>query len=58
MKDIFREQWIRENLPDDKTFGPEAVKILMRLAYDEGKRHQQNIQKEEDRERQYGPDFI
>jgi len=36
LKDGIRDRWVENNLPDDKTFDPAAVKILMRMAYVEG----------------------
>jgi hypothetical protein len=38
-----------ENLPDDKTFDVSAVKILMRLAYQEGQERERCRVKEENR---------
>lgn len=58
MKNYLRDIWIEDNLPDDKSFGPEAVKILMRLAYEQGKKDIKDKQKEDERERVHGPMWI
>lgn len=44
-EDWQRDQWVKNNLPDDPKFSPEAVKILMRLAYDEGRQRERRIVK-------------
>ena len=49
MKDSTRDHWVQENLPDDKSFDPAAVKILMRLAYDEGRDRERRKLAEENR---------
>jgi len=58
MQDSMRDFWIKDNLPDDKNFSPEAVKILMRLAYDEGRKRERSAKSEDERERLHGPAFI
>ena len=49
MKNTVRDRWVEDNLPDDKTFDPAAVKILMRLAYDEGGNRENRKVKEANR---------
>lgn len=49
MKDGIRDSWVEDNLPNDKTFDPAAVKILMRLAYDEGRDRERRRVTEETR---------
>jgi hypothetical protein len=39
VEDWQKDQWVKSNLPDD----PKAVKILMRLAYDEGRQRERQI---------------
>lgn len=58
MKDSSCEFWIQENLPDDKSFSPEAVKILLRLAWQAALERQRLRGAEEERERLHGPLFI
>lgn len=53
MSDYRMEQWVKETLPDDKMFSPDAVKILMRLAYQEGIKRQERSTAEKIREDLY-----
>lgn len=58
MADWMRDQWVEDNLPKDKEFSRGFVAHLMKQAYDEGKKRQDRIKAEDERERLHGPDFI
>lgn len=50
MSDYQMEQWVKETLPNDKMFSQDAVKILMRLAYQEGRKKQERSMTEKIRD--------
>jgi hypothetical protein len=57
------EEFIKSSLPNSKqTFSRDAVEVLMKVAFEEGRKQGKNRASadlaEEERERQHGPMFI
>jgi hypothetical protein len=56
-----RDQWLKENAPDPGNYNSDAVKALMKIAYDAGRKQSKSSARqsaEDERERNHGPAFI